>query len=415
VTVEAAPLSYRSLMRVRGLPRLFGAALLGRVGVQMQSVALVLFALDRFRSPSIAGVAAFATIFPGLAVSPVAGALLDRRGRTALIMLDYCVAASSLALIVVLAKTDLITPDLLIGIATLSSLTGPLSNAGTRSLLPVLVPRPLWDRANALDSAGYVCALIAGAPLAGVLAGALGRPAALLGTAAVFVAAAAALLGLQELPGNGKPIGSLLGDAWAGLVYVASNPTLRGLALSVSIFNMAQGITLIALPVLVFERLHHGAPAVGALWALLGIGGAVSGFLVGHHDSEGRERSLLVVGMLAASIATATLAAAPDLVVAAGAMLLFGIAQGPLNIGLFSLRQRRTDHRWFGRAFAVSVSLNYLGVPIGSAIAGPLLSAGVVAGLAGATACALLGAGFVFLAIPRAATAEASLRRSATR
>ena len=72
MTVEAAPLSYRSLMRVPGLPRLFGAALLGRIGVQMQAVALVLFALDRFHSASVAGIAAFATIFPGLVVSPLA-------------------------------------------------------------------------------------------------------------------------------------------------------------------------------------------------------------------------------------------------------------------------------------------------------------------------------------------------------
>ena len=56
--------------------------------------------------------------------------------------------------------------------------------------------------------------------------------------------------------------------------------------------------------------------------------------------------------------------------------VLAGIAGGAeaiVNVGLFALRQRRTDPAWFGRAFAVSMSLNFAGVPIGSAISGPLL------------------------------------------
>ena len=85
--------TYRSLLEVRGLPRLVGAALLGRIAGQMASVALVLFALERFHSPAIAGITVFASAFPGIAVSPLAGAILDRSGRIKLIMLDYSIAA----------------------------------------------------------------------------------------------------------------------------------------------------------------------------------------------------------------------------------------------------------------------------------------------------------------------------------
>jgi hypothetical protein len=50
-----------------------------------------------------------------------------------------------------------------------------------------------------------------------------------------------------------------------------------------------------------------------------------------------------------------------------------GVAGSFINVGIFALRQRRTDPAWFGRAFAVSMSLNFAGVPIGSALSGPLL------------------------------------------
>jgi len=58
------------------------AALLGRIGSQMWAIALVLFALQRFHSPAIAGITVFAGAFPGVVVSPLAGALLDRNGRS---------------------------------------------------------------------------------------------------------------------------------------------------------------------------------------------------------------------------------------------------------------------------------------------------------------------------------------------
>ena len=54
----------------------------------MWTVGIVLFALERYHSPSIAGISIFVLIFPGLTVSPIAGALLDRHGRKRLMRLD---------------------------------------------------------------------------------------------------------------------------------------------------------------------------------------------------------------------------------------------------------------------------------------------------------------------------------------
>ena len=53
---------------------------------------------------------------------------------------------------------------------------------------------------------------------------------------------------------------------------------------------------------------------------------------------------------------------------------MMGLGNGPYDIGLFSLRQRSTDPLWMGRAFAISMSINYTGFPIGAALAGPILS-----------------------------------------
>jgi hypothetical protein len=51
-----------------------------------------------------------------------------------------------------------------------------------------------------------------------------------------------------------------------------------------------------------------------------------------------------------------------------------GLCNGPLDIALFTLRQRRTDQAWMGRAFTVSMNLNFSGFPIGAALAGAMLA-----------------------------------------
>jgi len=130
--------SYRALFALPGIPRLVGSMLLARISSQMTSLILVLFALERYHSPGVAGAATFLSIFPGLMVSPIAGALLDRHGRTRLVVLDYAIAAVSLALIAALAMADALPVPLLLLIVTVSSLTFPLSHTGVRTLFPIL-------------------------------------------------------------------------------------------------------------------------------------------------------------------------------------------------------------------------------------------------------------------------------------
>ena len=104
--------------------------------------------------------------------------------------------------------------------------------------------------------------------------------------------------------------------------------------------------------------------------------------------------------ILVSAGAIAVLPFANGLPAVAVALVLMGLAGGPFDISLFTLRQRRTDPAWFGRAFAVSMSINYSGMPIGSALAGPLIGWSINAALWAAVAASLVAALFPMLAIP---------------
>ena len=228
--------------------------LLARTATTMVELVLVLFALERFHSAGLAGAVTFLALAPGLLMSPIVGALLDRHGRVKLMVVDYVVAAVALALIVGLGASDLLTEAALLAIVTVMSLTFPLSTTGVRTMFPLIVPRPLWERANAIDSNGYVVSSIFGPAIAGALVATVGSLWALALTSAMYLVAAVVTLQLRDPLGR-VPHGALLSDAWAGLVYTWRNASLRGLGISVSTANLANGLFFIALPVLVLSVL----------------------------------------------------------------------------------------------------------------------------------------------------------------
>jgi MFS family permease len=349
----------------------------------MVGVALVLFTLAEYDSPALAGLVTFASIFPGLVVSPIAGALLDRHGRIRLVALDYVVAMSAMLLISGLAAADALPAALLVGIAVVSSLTGILSVTGLRSLFPLMVPKPLWERANAVDSNGYVIATILGPPIAAALVALAGPQVAVAIIAVPFGLAAVSVIGVREPRPDVVSTGSLFVDAWEGLKYTWHNATLRGLGFSISIANLAGGMWTIVIPLLVVNVYGYSAAVVGLVFAASGVAGLISTFLFGRTDTRGREWGMLVVPLLlSAPVVGMLLPAAgvfgpitPEagLVLILISQALFGLLAGPLDIALFTVRQRRTDPAWLGRAFAVSMAFNFVGYPIGSALTGALV------------------------------------------
>lgn len=393
--------SYRALLAVPGVVRLVTSMLLGRLAGQMLGLVLVLFALDRYGSAAIAGAVTFLAIAPGLVAAPVAGALLDRHGRTRLVVLDYAFSALAMSLIAVLALADALPVPLLLLVVTVSAVTFPLSNTGVRTLFPTLVPMPLWERANALDSNGYVVANIFGPAIAGALVATVGASAALLVIALVFAIAAVVALGLRDPSTRGER-GRLLGDAAAGLRYVVRHPTLRTLAVSVSLSNVGWGIFFIALPVLVLRRFGADEAFVGLLFALMGVAGSLAVLLMGRVSTLGRENVLLAGAMLGEAVAFGiALAGSGDVRLIALAMVAFGIANGPFDVTLFTVRQRRTDPAWMGRGFAVSMALNFAGFPLGSALAGFVVPVSIEAAMVIAVAANVAGALVSYFGIPR--------------
>jgi MFS family permease len=355
---------------------------LARLAQSMVGVAIVLFVLAEYESPSLAGIVTFASVAPGLLVAPIMGALLDRHGRVRLMSLDYVIAAASLILISALSTAGVLTPALLTAIVVVTSITGVLGIIGLRTILPIMAPAHLWERVNALDSSGYVLSTILGPPIAAGLVALTTPQVALTAIAVPFVLAVVSLVGVTEPRSESTASGRIVADAWDGMRYTWRNRTLRGLGFSVSTLGIASGALTIVVPLVVLRSLGLDEAFVGLAWAASGVTGMVAAILFGRIDTRGRERRLITMAMALMAPAFALLLPAVGVfgsvdpsvgfALVVVAMGLYGIFDGLFGIAMFTLRQRATDPAWIGRAFAVSMAFNFAGFPIGAAIAGVL-------------------------------------------
>jgi MFS family permease len=405
-TALPAP-SYRALLSVPSLGRVLLGMQIARIAQSMISIVMILFALQHYNNPSLAGLVAFASIVPGLLISPIAGALLDRHGRVRLIILDYIVVTITLGLIAALSLSGHLPAWLLVAIVSVAALTGPLSQSGLRSLFPLLVPEHLWERVNAVDSNGWVLATVVGAPMGAVIAQLVGFEVALICIAVAYAAAAAVMAGAPDPRTDVASTGNLMRDAWLGLVYTWNNRTLRSLAISLSTMNVGWGMVEIVVPVLILKHLGMGQDMVGYMFGLSGALGVVSAFFAGRIRTEGQERRLILIGAVGFTAGSVVLLWPGSLIPIAISMIIAGLANGPLDIALFTLRQRRTDPAWMGRAFTISMNLNFSGFPIGAAVTGVMLSIwpaeiAILFGISANLAAIVLG----YMLIPRGDEAD---------
>jgi MFS family permease len=388
-------LSYRLVLAAPVVRALLLATLLSRLAGRMFALAIVLYALARSGSPVFAGWVAFSAMAPGLAISPIAGALIDRLGSVWAITVDMAASAACVAALIAGDVGGLASPMVVLVLTGLFSLTSPLSMAGIRALLPRLVPVSALDRVNALDTAINGLTDVLGPASAGAIVGFMGSVAAFVVIVVIYIAAAASIAAIHQPADVVRSSQPLLAEAWSGLLRVVRQPTLRWLAMTYALYEVAWGILIVVVPVFAAVRFGAGAGATiaGLLWAGLGLAAAVAALVAGHRSTAGRERKVMVLGLLASALAAWPVAAEfglPGLVVG---LLLVGTAAGPIDVGVLTLRQRRTDPAELGRVLSVSMSLNLSGGPIGSALAGVLAAWSVsVSFVAAGLACVLAAA-----------------------
>ena len=393
---SSAPARPGGLPAQPGYPAFLLAATLARLATEMFPVAAVLLVLDRTGRPGLAGAVVAATTLPAVVTGPVLGAWLDRtpRRRVALASNQVLLAISLLGILAAAGRTP---GWVLVLLAALAGLTGPLATGGYTSMIPLLVPERLLARANALEAASFNTAAIAGPAVAGVVAATAGPAGAILAEAAL---AGLALPAIARLPRIGVPAGEdpapLATAIRQGLGHLARTPVLRGVTVATAVGLGGSGLLTLAMPFWA-ERLGAGRAGAGYLFAALEAGAIAGALVAARPAASWPPQRVVLAGLGLFGLVVAAWPLAPSFGAALGLVAVAGMVEGPAFAATFATRQRWSPPALRGQIFTTAASLKLGMFAIGSAVAGPALGlAGVGGILVAAGAVQLLGVALGF-------------------
>ncbi len=359
--------------------------------------------------PGEIGTLAAVQTLPFLLLSIPLGLAADRMPRRKLMLLAECLRALSLFALLAMVVTGALS---ITGLAILGFI-GAIGTVGfsvaAPALVPALVPRELFARANGRLELARSAAYAGGPALAGALVAWAGAPAAFV-LASVLSAAAVALLWRLVEPSRpaAAPRHPLL-EIRDGARFVWRQQFLRPMMLTGIAWNISWFVLQAAYVPYAVRALGLSAQAVGVTLACYGAGmvlGALSATRIVGAMPFGRAIQFgPAMSVLAAAVMVATLFM-PTGVLAAASFFLFGAGPIIWTITSTTLRQSVVPSAMLGRVSSVFLAANAGARPIGAALGG------FVGATWGEPACLWLAlAGFALQAWAIFASSLTGLRR----
>ncbi|MDQ7819419.1 MAG: MFS transporter [Armatimonadota bacterium] len=377
---------------MRTYPVLVVGRLVDWLSVEVTALAGVWLVLQRGRSAEAVGVLLLVRGLVRAAGALVAGPILDRVDRRTVLVGTCALRAGILALLGTLASGDAVSLPGIYALLGADALLAAFTLLGPEMLAAAYVGPERLTTANALLDLASQMATLTGPAAGGLLASGLGAPRTLEVAGALLMAGAIIFLRLPPSPAHARAADSGGGrHLIAGIAYLAGHRGLRSLTALTFAYNFAYGPLEVALPVLVRDVLGSGPRALGALWSAFAAGWMAGGLLCGAIRWEGRSWAGLAASPLLWGILTVALPWAGGISPAAAMMASGGVVFAPYPILALTARQRATPDHLRGRVFSAYAAVVALGVPLGAALGGWMVSrAGVAGGVVGASALSVL-------------------------
>src|SRR5215208_1963896 len=272
---------YGALVRSRRYFPLWLGQLVSNFGDTLHYIALVVLVFDLSgRGLAVSGLVA-AEIVPVLLLGPVAGVVIDRFSRKA-VLIGSDLARAALVLSLVWPQGVWHAYAVAAGLAAGNTFFNPTVQA----VIPTITTEDQRLAANSVSWSTGRLVQIVGAAVAGGVIAAIGIGPAFVLNAASFVVSAACIVALPIPPhagqfgaGTSRGLGSYFEDARAGLAFALRDRFVSRLLLVQSLASFAVGATGALLVVLAEE--HLGLPPAGFAWLIGAIGvGALLGPLI---------------------------------------------------------------------------------------------------------------------------------------
>jgi DHA3 family macrolide efflux protein-like MFS transporter len=374
---------------------IYAGQFISLMGSGLTAFALSVWVLEHTHSVTQYTLAIVLAGLPGLALAPLAGALVDRWDRRwVLIGCNLGPALTVATYSYLVAHGELQVWHIYIGIV-FNSILATFQWPAYIAAITILADPKDYGRINGVIETGTAITTISAPVIAGFLMYTIGISRILIIDLVTFLVAAGALLAVSipkpEQSEEGESAkGSIWKEAAYGWTFIRERPGLLRLLLFFAVFNLVASAGGVAVLPMVLGFANEAA--VGTVMALVGVGSLLGGLIMSSTGGPQRKVYGVLGGWALFSLCFVLVGLRPNLWLVGAGVLLWYMAIPVINASSQAIWQRKTPRDVQGRVFAVRRMIAQFTVPIGDFSAGPLadkvfnpalVAGGALAGSAG--------------------------------
>jgi MFS family permease len=357
--------AYRNLM-ISGI--------LTTIAMSAFPIALAVTVLDAGGSATMLGIILAARVLSGVLMAPIGGVWVDRLPRKTILILSDGFRAI-MGSVVIFINPENISMIILGAIVILMGISDAFGGPASGAIIPSILPDHLLPSGNVLRGIALKGSTIAGPGIAGVIVVSLGTHATYIATSAFFLLGASLLIRIDEGPvvANTDKKNQFVEEMREGLRVVWYYKWIAAMIVMASVqLMLVIGVENVLLPVIT-KRDFGTASVFATSAALFSAGGAISAIIcIKSKVKNPGLVSVVVWGLFI--LAPLVLAFPSSKTIIFIAYFAAGFSVGPWEAFWATQVQREVPAKYQGRVF----SIDYMGslglMPLGMALAGPLVN-----------------------------------------
>jgi MFS family permease len=362
-----------------GFRWLLAATVVDNLGDGVVLAAGPLLVASQTHDPFLVSLALMFDYLPGLLFALVGGVVADRVDRRLMVVIANLLRAVVLAVLVAAVILGSVNIALVLLTIFLLGTAETFADTASSTLLPSMVASEDLGIGNARMQGAFLLTNQLVAPPIGAFLFAVGMALPFATNAVAFVLAALLIWRIGAVAGSvdrdaGGQGSAFWSDLLEGLRWLAGNPAMRTLALTILAFNVTWGASWGVLVLYASERLNMGAVGFGLLTTAVAIGGIAATVAYGSLERRFSLGNIMRVVLTAETAWHLVLALNTSAEVALAAMVLFGAEAFVWGTTATVVRQRAVPNELLGRVGGVySVAVwggLVVGTPLGGLLAG---------------------------------------------
>ncbi len=372
---------YWEILKNKSYKALLAGLLISNLGDRLTELGLVWYLIERHHSSVEVGLTFLIFRLPALITGLLAGWLLDRFRREAVMLAGSILQGFLVISIPLLDSFNLLNLPTIYIILGLFGTISVISTIGSRTLITDMVPPDQYYGANSLNVIQMQISTILGPGLAGLLISGIG-PLSLLwidsfsffffGIILIFLLRKPLPYGIREISPTSQVKEPFFRQLLEGVIFTIKSPLLIGLVTISFFWNMGLGIFAVALPFYSAGPLGSGPAGMGMQLTVNSVGVLISAFLFGsiHPRYPGR---VVCMMLIAQGICYCLMALTSIFWLVLVIQLLLGGITDLAAIYLTTLRQKFVPAPLQSRVHAFTGTVGPGGEPLGNGLAGILL------------------------------------------